>query len=406
VTLASASLPASALNSLVLVRERCDNITRGVAAGQSRHFCLQRERLAEAAAFVAQVTRERYADLRIPYHSRWRHFEAGGIDRKAALDRALAGATLRQVARAQIDLAVVSVLLDAGAGAAWRYRERATGHVFQRSEGLAVATFRAFLDGAFSSRGDEPCRVDADALLKLDAGRLAAILQVERDSPLVGLEGRAALLRQLGHALADRASLPVAQPGAIFDVLTCDEARNAIDAEDIVAVMLARWSGIWPTGTVLDGASLGDTWRHPLAGGEGPTTGWVPFHKLTQWLAYSLFEPFEWAGVTIQNRDALTALPEYRNGGLLIDTGVIALRDPELASRWWSVGSELVVEWRALTVALIDELAPLVRDELRAPDLPLACILEGGTWAAGRKLALERRNGAPPLMIESDGTVF
>ena len=405
-TLASASLPASKLNSLVMVRERCDNITRGVAAGRSRHFRLQRERLPDAAAFVARVTRERYPGLRIPYHSRWRHFEAGGIDRKALLDRALSAAAPRQAARAQIDLAVVSVLLDAGAGAAWRYREGATGQVLERSEGLAVATLRAFLDGAFSSRGDEPCRVDADALLTLDAERLGAILQVERDNPLVGLEGRAALLRRLGRALADGASLPVARPGAILDVFTRDGARNSIDAEDIVAVLLDRWSGIWPTGTVLHGAPLGDTWRHPLAGGEGPTAGWVPFHKLTQWLAYSLFEPLEWAGVTIQNRDALTALPEYRNGGLLIDTGVIAFRDPQLASKWWPVGSELIVEWRALTVALIDELVPLVRDQLQAPELPLACILEGGTWAAGRKLASERRDGAPPLMIESDGTVF
>jgi hypothetical protein len=132
----------------------------------------------------------------------------------------------------------------------------------------------------------------------------------------------------------------------------------------------------------------------------------VPFHKLTQWLAYSLFEPFEWAGATITQPDALTALPEYRNGGLLIDTGVIELRDAAAATKSWQVGSELVVEWRALTIALIDELAPRVRARLGVPDLPLACVLEGGTWMAGRDLAEALRGGAPPLMIDSDGTVF
>jgi hypothetical protein len=71
-----------------------------------------------------------------------------------------------------------------------------------------------------------------------------------------------------------------------------------------------------------------------------------------------------------------------------------------------AVGSELVVEWRALTVALIDELAPRVRALLGRPDLPLACILEGGTWAAGRALAAQLRGGEPPLAIASDGTVF
>jgi len=132
----------------------------------------------------------------------------------------------------------------------------------------------------------------------------------------------------------------------------------------------------------------------------------VPFHKLSQWLAYSLFEPFEWAGVTVTARDDLTALPEYRNGGLLLDTGVLALRNDAEALVAWDVGSEFVVEWRALTVALLDELAPQVRARLGAPALPLACILEGGTWAAGRELAKQLRGGDPPLAINSDGTVF
>jgi hypothetical protein len=99
-------------------------------------------------------------------------------------------------------------------------------------------------------------------------------------------------------------------------------------------------------------------------------------------------------------------LPEYRNGGLLLDTGVLHLRDPGFAEATWSVGDELVVEWRALTVALLDELAPLVRRHLEAPELPLACVLEGGTWAAGRELAGRLRDGRPPLLIDSDGTVF
>ncbi|MDP3376399.1 MAG: DUF1688 family protein, partial [Hydrogenophaga sp.] len=67
-----------------------------------------------------------------------------------------------------------------------------------------------------------------------------------------------------------------------------------------------------------------------------------------------------------------------------------------------------IVEWRALTVALLDELAPLVRAELglSAEQMPLACVLEGGTWAAGRLLAQRLRDGLPPLNIVSDGTVF
>ena len=83
------------------------------------------------------------------------------------------------------------------------------------------------------------------------------------------------------------------------------------------------------------------------------------------------------------------------------------MRDPAWAERPGGRGDELVVEWRALTVALLDELAPLVRAQLgAAPDLPLACVLEGGTWAAGRALAQRLRGGLPPLTVVSDGTVF
>ena len=118
------------------------------------------------------------------------------------------------------------------------------------------------------------------------------------------------------------------------------------------------------------------------------------------------------AGIEVADEDAaagLTGLPEYRNGGLLLDAGVIVPRQASLAERRFKPGDEAVVEWRALTVALLDELAPLVREQLGRSegDMPLAAILEGGTWAAGREIALEKRaGGTPPLAIESDGTVF
>jgi hypothetical protein len=86
----------------------------------------------------------------------------------------------------------------------------------------------------------------------------------------------------------------------------------------------------------------------------------------------------------------------------------LQLRDGAAADRSLSVADELVVEWRALTVTLLDELAPRVRERLglNAAQMPLARVLEGGTWAAGRLLARQLRGGLPPLSIASDGTVF
>jgi len=402
---------ASKLRSTTTIRERCGNILAAADAGQSRHFTVQRCRLEAAAQLVEQVTRRQYPDLRIPYHSRWRHFESGGVDRKGELDSLLAGRDAAAQARARIDLTLVSVLLDAGAGPQWRYAEAASGQTFTRSEGLGVASFRGFLQGLFSSDANDPLRVDAAALQRLDAAMLAAMFQVGSDNPLVGLEGRATLLRRLGDTLAAQPAAFGAEgrPGGLVDLLTDNGQTTHLPAPRVLQALLDHLSPIWLTGSELEGVPLGDCWQHPAAGGSGTTAGWVPFHKLSQWLTYSLLEPFEWAGITLTDLDGMTGLPEYRNGGLLLDTQVLLPRDSNFAERQYTAANEAIIEWRALTVALVDELAPLVRARLgkTAAEMPLACILEGGTWAAGREIARTlREGGKPPLNIASDGTVF
>ncbi|HKW85321.1 MAG TPA: URC4/urg3 family protein [Burkholderiaceae bacterium] len=398
------------LRDAATIRERCGHIAAAVGNGASEHFTLELARLAPVADRVAALARERFPDGRIPYHSRWRHFEAGGVDRAAELDAALASRSQAERARARIDLALVSVLLDAGAGADWHYAEAQSAQRFVRSEGLGVASFRAFMAGRFSSDPHEPCRVDADALVSLDVDALADMFQVRADNPLVGLDGRAALLRRLGAALHEQAAQfgAPARPGRLFDRLTRDGART-VQAAQILRALLDAFSAIWPSGQRFEGMPVGDAWPHPLAGGSGASAGWVPFHKLSQWLSYSLLEPFEWAGVKVDGLDALTGLPEYRNGGLLLDAGVIVPRDAAFGSRRRTPADPWVIEWRALTVAVLDRVAPLVRERLgsSAQQMPLACVLEAGTWLAGRRIAAERRaGGGPPVQIESDGTVF
>ena len=395
------------LRSTVAVRERARWLLARARGGNSAEFTVDDARLDDAAAEVATVTRERYPSLEIPYHSRWRHFETGGIDRRVALDRRLGDASAAERARAHIDLAVVSVLLDAGAGPAWRYAEPGTGLVLTRSEGLGVASFHAFVDGLFSSDPSRPLRVDAGALKRLDAAALGLAMQVGAANPLVGLDGRVALLRRLGDALVAAPAVygADARPGGLFDHALL---QHPLQAHDLLVTLLDTLASVWTTGNALDGQPLGDCWRHDAVPGLGASAGWVPFHKLSQWLCYSLLEPFAWAGHPVGGLDALTGLPEYRNGGLLIDSGVLRPTEAQFAARPHAVGDAFVVEWRALTVALLDELAPRVRDALgvSAERMPLACVLEGGTWAAGRALARRLRDGLPPVTVVSDGTVF
>lgn len=398
------SAAVAALRTTSAIRERARHLLQRARTGDSPWFLVDDGALAHAAVEVAEVTRTRYPTLAIPYHSRWRHFEAGGVDRRAELATRTTHVDSAVRARSMIDLAVVSVLLDAGAGTDWHYLEPGTGLVLSRSEGLGVASWHAFCGGLFSSDPDDPLRADATALRRLDDESLAAAFQVDSGNPLLGLAGRVQLLRRLGTRLAARPDVfgPHGRPGGLFDTV----AGPTVAAHDLLSTVLDTLSGVWLTDNAIDGQPLGDCWRHGAVPGPGLSRGWMPFHKLSQWLTYSLLEPFEWAGVAVTDLDALTGLPEYRNGGLLLDTGVLRLRDPALAQSDWAVDDEIVVEWRALTVALLDELAPVVRHELAAPQLPMACVLEGGTWATGRALAARLRDGRPPLSIISDGTVF
>jgi hypothetical protein len=399
---------AAALRSTTAVRERAGQLLLRARSGGSPWFSVHDDALAAAAEEVVEVTRMRYPDLNVPYHSRWRQFDAGGIDRKADLNARLAALDMPARARSMVDLAVVSVLLDAGAGPDWGYREAISGLRFDRSEGLGVASWHAFCRGLFSGDPDQPLCVDKAGLRELTTSGLAEAFQVGPSNPLVGLDGRLAVLRRLGDALSAQPEVfgLTGRPGGLFDVLVAPRGPGTVAAHDILVALLTSLSRIWPVDNAIGAVPLGDCWRHPAVTGPGLTDGWMPLHKLSQWLTYSLLEPFEWAGVQVTGLDALTGLPEYRNGGLLLDTGVLRLRDPAWSTRTWLVGDELVVEWRALTVALLDELAPLVRERLGVRRLPLASVLEGGTWAAGRASAQRRRGGLPPLIIVSDGTVF
>lgn len=403
------------------IRRRCAAITRWVEEGQSDWWQMDRSRLPVAVAEVVSLMRERFPDLRVPFHSRWRHFEAEGVDRPAILTQRLAavGHAPRslEALRSQIDLCVVSVLLDAGSGPGWKFIDH-TGVAHQRSEGLGVASFEAFLRGDFSSESGQPLMADAKRLAQMPLKSLAALFQHSPANPLEGLEGRLALINRLGDQLERRGLSRVSDLYA--RMLAPHDAGDAaqsvqgptVSASALLETTVTALANVWLKASTAPDGTRGDLWPHPAARdlhtGVSPIQGWVPFHKLSQWLCYSLIEPLLDAGVNVTELEALTGLPEYRNGGLLIDTGVITLRDPHQATVRQTPAAPLVVEWRALTVTLIDTLAEAVRQQLGrdAASLPLACILEGGSWAAGRRMAERLRGGRPPLEVDTAGSVF
>lgn len=395
------------------VRERAHRLLAIGLEDRLPNFRVHLDRMDSTAELVVQTTRAAYPSLAVPFHSRWRHFSTNGVDRWADLAGQIAWPDRATRARAEFDLAMVSVFLDAGAGPSWRYSDPVTGSAIGRSEGLGLASLAMFAAGAFSSDPRQPLRADADVLANLSVTDLANGMQVSGANPLVGIDGRVNLLRSLGRLVASNPAVfgrfDTPRPGGLFDRLALLADDRRLPAATILSKLLRELGPIWPSRLTLGGIALGDCWKHPMLATGDATSHLMPLHKLSQWLAYSLIEPLQNAGIAVTDIDGLTGLAEYRNGGLFVDNGVLTFRDDGAALREHDVASPLVVEWRGLTVALLDCVADNVRRRLGLDTaaLPLAKILEGGTWAAGRRLARQRRaDASPPIKVISDGTVF
>ncbi len=261
---AEAESAAEILRTTVAVRERAGQLLARARNGDSPWFTVDDGKIDGAAAAIVEATRKRYPKLHIPLHSRWRHFEAGGVDRKKELERMLADLPVPSRGHAMIDLAFVSVLLDAGAGPDWKYVEPATGKTFTRSEGLAVASFHAFVAGLFSSDKNRPLQADSAGLRGLVTDHLADAFQVSEANPLVGLQERAILLRRLGEAMQEQPEVfgPDGRPSGLFDTIVSPFGPTVshtadISAHSILSLVLYSLSGIWPAGNSISHGAAG-----------------------------------------------------------------------------------------------------------------------------------------------------
>lgn len=406
----------SAVLSLLTARAVRERAGRLLAIGLEDglpNFRVHLDRMDSTAALVVETIRKAYPTLVVPFHSRWRHFGINGVDRWAAFSDQIAWRDSAERARAEFDLVMVSVLLDAGAGPSWRYHDPVTGLEIGRSEGLGLASLAMFTNGVFSSDPQHPLRADAEVLANLSVSDFERGMQISGTNPLVAIGGRLQLLRGLGRLVAsnpgDFGRFDRPRPGGLFDRLVSLAEDHKLPAPTILSELLQKLGPIWPSRITLNGIPLGDCWRHPMLTTPDVTSQMMPLHKLSQWLVYSLIEPLHRAGIDVTDINGLTGLAEYRNGGLFVDNGVLTFRDKDDAFRVHDAASLFVVEWRALTLALLDRVADRVRFllGLNADELPLGKILEGGTWAAGRRLARERRaDASPPVKVISDGTVF
>ena len=405
------------LRSPTAIRHQCKQIFQLAEANELEYFKYDESQLSKVVSYVIEEINRNYPNLDIPYHGRLRHFEVGNIDRMKILKDRYGPINSKDFGKMLFELVVVSVLLDAGAGSQWKYYvvEGKNNVCYSRSEGLAIASFEMFISGAFSSDPLHPMKVNAKKLMSLSKAELVKGFQINERNPLVGIDGRLQILRNLGQLLLEKypdqededVCLGLVYEN-IYEKVTCE--KKSLEIKEIFEFFVCEFNNIWPQGLRIGSTNLGDVGKHKkVQDHHGLGQGYVPFHKLTQWLTYSVIETFEKAGIRIVNIDELTGLPEYRNGGLFIDLELLKVKDKRNLKISHEPSSEFIVEWRALTLSILDVVADQVRSELsfNKEELPLAKILQGGTWSAGRRIASTlRENLSSPILIKSHGTIF
>ncbi|CEP60846.1 URC4/urg3 family protein LALA0_S02e00958g [Lachancea lanzarotensis] len=446
------SEPVQYLRSIKSVRETTSQVFQFAVDRQGGNFFeLDLSKMPAVADFLCDIIERDYGSdyAKIPPHGRWQHLNYGSQPRVEDLTQQWidAGGDEIEIARKLIDLFVLSVLVDAGAGNVWTYTipgsSKESPQRVGRSEGLAVASYYLFVEGQYSSDSKDSHKVCGAALQNLKLEDFTQGFQISDSNPMDGTEGRLKLLQRLGSALCSNTEIfgPEGRPGGIVDFLhgksrAKGDNPNVIDLEDVWNALMTGLSSIWPAGrAVVDGEPLGDVWKldtkadaaasgyNKFSTPAGVPSDLVTFHKLTQWLCYSLLVPLERYGYkfTIENKELQTGLPEYRNGGLFYDFGVLKLK-PEAMARGLQLCKELgkssglptfepqdgaIVEWRCLTIGLLDYLLPIVNEKLGF-QLGLPQLIEAGSWKAGREIAAQLRpsTSGPPIELHSDGTVF
>lgn len=425
------------LMGLPAIRDKCSKVFNLALDNKLQFWSLKPQGLDKIASDVISLVERDYGSYdNIPPHGRWRHFLGGRLE-TLIREWEFSSVSELEIGRRLFDLMVVSVLLDAGAGDKWKFVTPDTKEVVARSEGLALASFFLFKQGAFSSDPKNPYQCDSKGLKIVTTSQLERGLQVSSSNPLKGADSRASLLVKLGVVLSTYEhddyfgrNKQEQRPGYMIDYLqriasSEDNSGFVVDTNDLWRAVIYGFRDIWPVeGRVnYGGIVLGDVWECPALGAD-KSVNLVPFHKLSQWLTYSLIEVLQKKlGCIVRNLDSMTGLPEYRNGGLFIDRDVFVPKLQAFAESFnlapeavcalsdipaLGASHPAIVEWRALTIISIDRVAEILREKAHRKDLTLPQILEAGTWKLGREVAAKLRpeTRGPPLNLILDGTVF
>lgn len=370
------------------IRRRAHDLLDLAVDAKLKHVQVDLSRLGDALLTLLETTRETYPDFHIPPYGVWRDFEVGGIDRWAALAGARSFEGAEHMLTAAADLAILAAYMKTMHPREWMFEDPMTATRVSGKHALALAAFHMFAAGSFSSEMTDPYRVDADTLIRMEKDELASGLQWDLQDDTDLLEAMQKHLKRLGEALALRSDLfsegYFTRPGLLM-VQAAREAEGAVSAQNLLDRLLEALAPVWPGGAESGDISLGDSFAHSaLDGAEHDKV--YPFHMAAQEMVYSLVEPYAWAGLEVADLELLTAPADDTHTALFIQAGVLKIKQGPESPTETSVRDRMV-EIRGVTTALTDKLADLLRGELEVPDaqLPLTCVLEGGTSRAGER---------------------
>ncbi|MES0809902.1 DUF1688 family protein [Roseibium sp. SCPC15] len=392
------------------VRRKAHLLLEQAVSGSLAHAEVDLSGLQKVLVSVLEATKESYPDFHIPPYGVWRDFEAGGIDRWGALASAREFQTAEEMLAASADLAVLACFMKTQAPENWVFKDPMTGTETSGNEASALAAFHMFAAGSFSTELSDPYRVDAQTLIRMDMEELASGLQWSLQDDVELLEAMQRHLKRLGEALALRPDLfseeDVIRPG-LLAIRLAAESDGAVNAEQILDNLLEALAPVWEGGAQSDEITFGDSFRLSSQSAES-YDGIIPFHMSAQEMVYSMVEPFAWAGLEVDSLAVLTAPADDAHVALFSDAGVLRVRSAnrELAQ---DEALDRMIELRAVGSALTDKLADRLRDELEVPaeQLPLTCILEGGTSRAGNRiLQLDKENCKKLGQYLNPGSVF
>ncbi|MFN9450401.1 MAG: DUF1688 family protein [Rubrivivax sp.] len=442
------------------VRARSAAVASAVADGRSGWFSLHPEAQAPLVQQLVDRLCSHPMGAQMPGLGVWRQLDGQLGQRRQELEQALASRSPSDALRARLDFACIAALMGHGAGPAWSFddnRAHAVHHLalpvhrqgrddllamlnqasgngadtpsassappaepapaspvdipanvsterLTGSEGLTVALLRGFMAGSFSADADDPLRVDARVLSRIDAAALRALFQASQHNPLPGLDARAATLQRWGRCLEAQGQGPGSRPNALLDpwrVPAGPDGPVPVDPAAVLERVVSRWAEVFRADGRVLGLPAGDVWPHLWAGAASPgvhgsqgtpegeravdpgTGGWLPLHQPAQWLVFSLLEPLAQAGLALADDQGLTALAAGRAGAMLLDSGIAVPRATPDLQREWKVGDSWIIEWRALTLHCMTQVAEQARAQCAARGLvlTLAQVLQQGVEA-------------------------